>query len=155
MAIKSIKTLGGDTTAVPAGYAGEKINGTIITGSLVAATHTNAASITLNKGGYMLYGCVSISTTAGTVTTWALRTEPLFDHCISGTSNAPEVNESRFTQIVPGGTGADNVYSGTLCRYVNVTSDSTPYYLVTFQLANNTGTYSRASDSTFYAIRIY
>jgi hypothetical protein len=129
--------------AIPAGYVGERITGTMTNNAIaVSGTVYNAGSIPLTAGTWMLYGKVAISP-AGT-------THSQTDVGISATSATFE--EPRRARDL--GTSAGlNRFIVAEPAYVNLNSAQT-YYLVMTAAYTGTAPAAIGTSSEFYAVRI-
>jgi hypothetical protein len=138
---------GGPGTAAAAGYIGEKTTATIGNSAAMSTGITiNAATLTLNKGSYVVYGKPYFELTAA-VTSISYRRA-----CISLTS-ATSDNATETQDGTPA--GQDAAFS-VLPFYVDIPADNTPVYLVAYSsfVVGTGGMRINGAHSAFYAVRV-
>jgi len=141
-----------DGSAVPAGEIGETIEGLTNVHSPVNGTFFNASTLVLNKGRYTIYGNL-IMLTPSSVVAWNLRTNPFIRFGISPTSITE--SEQQTTFVLPGGTGGDNCFLGTIAHTLTVAANNTSYYMVGTVLANPGGAqFTVYGNTRLWAVRI-
>lgn len=140
-----------DGASVSSGYVGQRIMGTINTGSMSVVTNYAIGTIVLNKGIYMLYGGATLQVN-GTTSAWSSRSEPYIDLGINTITTA--IGDHLVRHVFVASNQNDNVVTPVITKYLEVTADSSTYYLVGYILGNNTGTFTVYNNSGFYALRI-
>lgn len=146
----SARTVLGDTsgTAVPAGYVGQVVTATLSFPAPVASTAKTAATLSLNKGVYMVYAQLALMLGSG----YVMGTDNYFSCSISLTNDTTENPSATYSSAGP---VINSGRTASITRVVVITTDSTPVYLVSNNGLTTVGTsnYS-ATFSQFYAVRI-
>lgn len=132
-----------DGGAVPAGYIGEKISGTMSSPSLTAGVAANFGSMTLNKGVYIIFTHVYLGFGVAT----SLKRAWVGSNTTSATADT-----STFSDFANPNGGYDSLVNNV--RYAVIPSDGTTMYAV-IQPDFSGGTLGvNGATSSLYAIRI-
>ena len=136
-----------DGAAVPAGYVGQKIDGTVNTVSYTSGTIANVGSISLTAGVWAVYGAAYW--TWATLTSWA--------YFKVGISTSSSTYSGPIHQVSGTGVNSANLQDVFTIPappvYANVSSTTT-YYLNATLSAGGTGFASLNTDMYLYAVRV-
>lgn len=151
MAQKNLLQSAGDGTAIPAGAIGERIVGTIATGTNIRAAIGNAASISLTTGTYLIFRKLHVATSGQDGTTnLNLNAEIVFGST-SALPGAETYSNFDYSNYSIGQQGPRWIMGGS---YYNVTSAGTYYFNARVNFTGTLSTATVGNESYFYAIRI-